>query len=85
MKLGSPALEKINNITKKLMRNMTKISILINTPVILADQLPWNLRNGEPTLLAHCLYYMSPLNYKRTTSSLAPPIICVAKKLAIKR
>jgi len=28
---------------------------------------------------------MSPLNHKRTTSSLAPPITCVAKKLAIKR
>ncbi len=25
---------------------------------------------------------MSPLNHKRTTSSLVPPIICVAKKLA---
>ena len=24
---------------------------------------------------------MSPLNHKRTTSSLAPPIICVAKKI----
>jgi len=28
---------------------------------------------------------MLPLNHKRTTSSLVPPIICVAKKLAIKR
>ncbi len=28
---------------------------------------------------------MSPLNHKKTTSSLAPPIICAAKKLAIKR
>ncbi len=28
---------------------------------------------------------MSPLNHKRTTSSLAPPIICVAEKLGIKR
>jgi len=28
---------------------------------------------------------MLPLNHKRTTSSLASPIICVAKKLAIKR
>jgi hypothetical protein len=27
---------------------------------------------------------MSPLNNKRTTSSLAPPIFYVAKKLAIK-
>jgi len=26
---------------------------------------------------------MVPLNHKRTTSSLAPPIICVAKKSAI--
>jgi len=39
----------------------------------------------EPTLLVHCLYYMPPLNHKRTTSSLAPQISCVAKKLAIKR
>ncbi len=43
------------------------------------------LINGEPTLLVHCLYQMSPLNHKRTTSSLAPPIFYVAKKLSIKR
>ncbi len=35
--------------------------------------------NGEPTLLVHCLYQMSPLNRKKTTSSLAPPIFYVAK------
>ncbi len=35
--------------------------------------------NGELTLLVHCLHYMLPLNCKRTTSSLAPPIIYVAK------
>jgi len=28
---------------------------------------------------------MWPLNHKRTTSSLAPPIFCVAKKFAIKK
>ncbi len=28
---------------------------------------------------------MLPLNHKWTTSSFAPPIFCVAKKLAIKR
>jgi len=27
---------------------------------------------------------MSPLNHKRTTSSVAPPIICVAKKWQLK-
>jgi len=43
------------------------------------------IANGEPSLLVQCLYLMSPLNHKRTTSSLVPPIICVAKKLAIKR
>jgi len=41
--------------------------------------------NGEPTLLVHCLYQMSPLNHKRTTSSLVPLIIYVAKNSAIKR
>jgi hypothetical protein len=41
--------------------------------------------NGKSTLLVHCLYKMSTLNYKRTTSSLAPPIIYVAKNLAIER
>ncbi len=40
--------------------------------------------NGNPTLLVHCLYQMSPRNHKRTTSSLAPLIFYVAKKLAIK-
>jgi len=39
--------------------------------------------NGEPTLLVHCLYWMLPLNHKRTTSSLVPPIIFVANKSAI--
>ncbi len=42
-------------------------------------------KNGEATLLVHCLYQMSPLNHRRTTSSLAPPIFYVAKKSAIKR
>ncbi len=41
--------------------------------------------NEEPTLSIHCLYQMWPLNHKRTTSSLAPPIFYVAKKYAIKR
>jgi hypothetical protein len=41
-------------------------------------------KNGEPTLLVHCLYQMSPLNHKRTTSSLAAPIICVAKLISNK-
>ncbi len=40
--------------------------------------------NGKPTLLVHCLYKMSPLNCKRTTSSLAPPTLYVAKN-TIKR
>ncbi len=35
--------------------------------------------NGEPTLLVHCLYKMTPLNHKRTPSSLAPHICCAAK------
>ncbi len=43
------------------------------------------LVNKEPTLLVHCLYQMSSLNHKRTTSSLAPPIFYVAKNSAIKR
>ena len=42
------------------------------------------ISNGEPTLLVHCLYHMSPLNHKRTTSSLAPPICYVAKILQLK-
>jgi len=37
-----------------------------------------------PTLLAHCLYYMSPLNHKRTTSSLAPHIFYVEKNWQLK-
>ncbi len=41
--------------------------------------------NRKPTLLVHCLYQMLPLNHKKTTSSLAPPIICVAKKIGNKR
>jgi hypothetical protein len=41
--------------------------------------------NGKPTLLVHCLCQMLPLNHKKTTSSLVPPIIRVAKKRTIKR
>ncbi len=41
--------------------------------------------NGEPTLLVHCLYQKSPLNHKRTRSSLASPIFCVANKLGNKK
>ena len=33
--------------------------------------------NGEPTLLVQCWYQMLPLNHKRTTSSLAPPLFCI--------
>ena len=44
-----------------------------------------NVFNGDPTLLVHCLYQMLPLNHKRTTSSLEPPIFYVAKYSAIKR
>ncbi len=40
-----------------------------------------NLQTGSQRFLVHCLYLMSPLNHKRTTSSLAPPIFYVAKKL----
>jgi len=40
--------------------------------------------NGESTLLVHGLYQMSPLNHKRSTSSLAPPIFYVAKKWQLK-
>ncbi len=43
------------------------------------------LTNSESTLLDDCLYYMSPLNHKRPTSSLATTLICVAKILAIKK
>ncbi len=39
----------------------------------------------QHTLLIHCLYYMSPFNHERTTSSTASSIFYVAKKLAIKR
>jgi len=45
----------------------------------------FRISNGKYTLLVHCLYYMLALNHKRTTSSLAPSIFYVAKKLAIKR
>ncbi len=41
--------------------------------------------NGEHSLLVHFLYYMSTLNPKRTASSLAPPVICVAKKIGNKK
>ncbi len=37
------------------------------------------LVNGEPNLLVKCLFQMSPLNHKRATISLAPPIFYVAK------
>jgi len=40
---------------------------------------------GEPILLVHCFYKMSPLNHKRTTSSLVPPIFYVMKNLAKKK
>jgi len=43
------------------------------------------LSNGEPTLLVHCLYYMSPLNPKKTASFLMLPLFYVAKKSVIKR
>jgi len=43
------------------------------------------LINDEPTLLVHCLYKMLPLNHKGTTSSLAQPIVYLAKKLALIR
>jgi len=39
---------------------------------------------SQPTLLVHRLYQMLPLNNKRTTGSLAPPILYVAKKLQLK-
>jgi len=32
-------------------------------------------------LLVHCFLYMLTLNHKRTTSSLAAPIFCAAKKI----
>ena len=38
-----------------------------------------------PTLSIHCLYQMLPLNHKRTTSSLVPPLFYLAKNSAIKR
>jgi hypothetical protein len=38
----------------------------------------------NPTPLVHCLYQMSPLYQKRTTSSKAIPIFYVEKQLAIK-
>ncbi len=41
--------------------------------------------NGELTILVHCLYKMWPLDHKRTTSSLVPPMFYVAKNCAIKR
>jgi hypothetical protein len=41
--------------------------------------------HSELFLLVHCLYQMLPLTHKRITSSLAPPLFYVAKKLAIKR
>ncbi len=44
-----------------------------------------DFNGGQLTLLVHCLHWMLPLNHNRTTISLAPPIFCVAKKLAIKR
>jgi len=40
--------------------------------------------NGQPTLLVHCLYYMLPLNHKRTTSSSATPMFYVAKNWQLK-
>jgi len=41
--------------------------------------------NVEPTLFVYVLYQMSPLNYKRTSKSLAPFRCYLGKKLAIKR
>jgi len=35
--------------------------------------------NGKPTLKVHCLNLMLPLNQNGGTSSLAPPMFCVAK------
>ena len=40
--------------------------------------------NGKPILLVHCLYYILPLNHKRTTSSLASSIFYVAKNCQLK-
>ncbi len=39
---------------------------------------------GKTTLSLQCLYQMSPLNHKRTTSSLVQPRFYIAKKSAIK-
>jgi len=43
-----------------------------------------SINNGELMLLVLCLYQTSPLNHKRTTISLAPPIFYVTKNSAIK-
>jgi len=40
--------------------------------------------NGELTLSIYCLYKMLPLYHLRTTSSLAPPIFYVTKKIGNK-
>jgi len=37
------------------------------------------LFNGKSTLLVHCLYQMSPLNHKMTSSSFVPPIFLQQK------
>ncbi len=39
---------------------------------------------GKSTLLVHCLYQMSPLNHKRTTSSIAPSVFNVVKNWHLK-
>jgi len=53
-------------------------------PVLCGTLTGSHRKNGDPTLLVHCLYQMSPLNHIRTTSSLVTPIFYVAKNYAKK-
>jgi len=59
--------------------------VLVSSQILLMTQ-PGEklLPNGEHTLLVLCLYYMSPINHKRTTSSLVPSIFYLPKNLQLK-
>ncbi len=61
----------------------SKMHVVVSETVI-KNSAVWLMFKGKTTLSLQCLYQMSPLNHKRTASSLVQPRFYIAKKSAIK-
>jgi len=57
---------------------------IISAPLLTKKETQKTTRNVEPTLLAHCLYWLSPLNHKRTTRLFSATYILCNKKIGNK-